>query len=100
MIARFYPLYSAVRAAAADPEPGELLAINKQERFTTFSQVADELSGKAGFRKGLPARRAAEMLYAQLSEETFGLLVAEHGWAVEDWSRWAARHVAADLFEE
>ncbi len=98
VITRFYPLYAAVRAAAADPEPGHLLAQKKDERFSTFSVVAEELSEKAGYREDLPARRAAEILYAQLSEETYGLLVVEHGWAVEEWSDWAARHVASELF--
>lgn len=98
IIQRFYPLYAAVRAAAADPELAELLDGNKQERFTTFHHVAEELAGKAGYNPNLPTRRAAEILYAQLSEETYGLLVVEHGWPVNEWSAWAARHAMDELF--
>ncbi len=98
VITRFYPLYAAVRAAASDPEPGDLLALKKRERFTTFSQVTRELATKEGFRADLSPERAAEILYAQLSEETYGLLVDEHGWSVADWSDWVTRHVAAEFF--
>jgi AcrR family transcriptional regulator len=97
VITRFYPLYAAVRAAAADPEAAELLERNKQQRFASFEQFVHELSGKAGY-SGMPAQQAAEILYAVLSEETYGLLVAEHGWEVRGWSAWVERHVRADLF--
>lgn len=98
IIGRFYPLYAAVRAAAADPEVAELLEEKKRERYRTFRGVIEELAGKAGYDPRLPVDRAAAIVYAQLSEETYGLLVVEHGWTVQEWTAWVERHVAADLF--
>jgi AcrR family transcriptional regulator len=98
IIQRFYPLYAAIRAAAADPEVADLLDRNKRERFTTFRAVVEELSGKQGYAEGLAVDRAAEMVYTQQSEETYGLLVVERGWPAGDWSTWVEHHVAAELF--
>ncbi|WP_214368904.1 TetR/AcrR family transcriptional regulator [Pseudonocardia sp. H11422] len=98
IIERFYPLYAAVRAAATDPEPAELLDANKRMRFTTFEGVVTELATKPGFADGLGVRRGTEVLYALLSEETYGLLVAEHGWAVPGWSAWVHRHVGGEFY--
>ncbi len=30
--------------------------------------------------------------------ETYGLLVAEHGWSMPDWSGWARRHLRTEFF--
>jgi AcrR family transcriptional regulator len=98
IIERFYPLYAAIRAAAADPEVAELLQRNKRERFTSFRAAVEELAAKRGYDPRLPVDRATQVVYAQQSEETYGLLVVEQGWPVEDWTSWVERHVAAELF--
>jgi hypothetical protein len=43
-------------------------------------------------------QRATEIFYTLMSEETYGLLVTEHGWTVPDWSGWAQHHLRAELF--
>jgi hypothetical protein len=35
-----------------------------------------------------------------MSEDTYALLVAEHGWSVPEWADWAQRHVKAELLAE
>ncbi len=60
--------------------------------------LGGELARRAGFNQQLTVERATEILYALLSEETYGLLVAEHGWSVPDWSGWVRRHLRAELF--
>lgn len=84
--------------ASADPEVAEVLDRNKRQRFETFDTIMGEISGKAGFDPQLPVRRAVETLYAILSEETYGLLVVEHGWNVREWTEWAARTVGREFF--
>ncbi len=98
IIERFYPLYAVIRAAAADPEVAELLERNKRERFTTFRAVVEELGTKDGYAPDLHVDRATQTMYAQQSEETYGLLVVEHSWTLTDWRSWVEKHVAAELF--
>lgn len=100
IIERVYPLYAAIRNASADPELAEVLDRNKRRRFDSHATVMRELAGKAGFDKELSVEHATEISYTLMSEETYGLLVAEHGWAVADWSGWARRHIRADLFPD
>jgi AcrR family transcriptional regulator len=97
IIERVYPLYAVLRAAAADPELAELLDRNKRLRFTTYETVMREMANKTGFDRRLSVRRATEILYTVLSEETYGLLVIEHSWTAQDWSEWAHRSLRAEL---
>jgi hypothetical protein len=57
-----------------------------------------EVVAKPGFTGDLSPRRATQVLYAVLSEETYGLLVVEQGWEVIDWSRWVTRAVGAEFY--
>ncbi len=98
IIDRVYPLYAAMSNASADPELAEVRDRNKRQRFASHLPVIQELARRAGFNQHLPAERATEILYTLLSEETYGLLVAEHGWSVPDWSGWVRRHLRAEFF--
>lgn len=98
IIDRHYPLYAAVRDAAADPELAELLAHNKRSRFASHSQITAVLSGKPGFGPDLTVAEAGERIYALMSQETYGLLVVEHGWDVDDWADWVRGHLRTELF--
>lgn len=98
IIRRLSPLYQVVRAAAADPEVGEILDRNKHERHAGFAAVVDQLSRKPGFSKTLSVDDATGVLYAVQSEESYALLVEEHGWGFKIWRDWALRTVTAELF--
>jgi AcrR family transcriptional regulator len=98
VIERHYPLYAAIRAAAADPEVADLLARNKRQRFVTHSTVAAALADKRGYDGELAVQRAAQIIYTLMSQETYGLLVVELGWAMTEWARWVRRQIAAELF--
>ncbi len=87
ILARTYPVYAVLQAAAAS-EAGELLAENKRQRLAGMRAVAGALSAKPGFAAGLGVERATDLLYALASEEQYGLLVVERGWAPEDWEAW------------
>lgn len=98
IIERVYPLYAVTRDGSTDPELAEVLATNKQLRFVVHSRAAQELAAKNGFRPDLPAERAGQVIYTLMSQETYGLLVVEHGWTRDDWAGWVRRHLQTELF--
>ena len=98
VIERVSPLYGVIRAAAADPEVAELLTRNKRERHDAFSGVADSLARRTGFNPGLTPADATGVLYAVSSEESFALLVDEHGWTPRQWADWVQRTVRPQFF--
>lgn len=91
IIDRHYPLYATIRASAAEPEVGELLARHRRLRFETQRQVVTALSQKPGFTSELSARQAAQIVFSLMSQETYGSLVVEHGWTMQRWSDWVRR---------
>ncbi|MHA6619216.1 TetR family transcriptional regulator [Pseudonocardia sp. DLS-67] len=95
---RRYPLDAVLRAAAADPEPAELLVRTRRAALAVHAQAVDELAEKPGFTTDISVQRATEITAALLSHETFGLLAVTQGWPLQDWTDWAAHHLAVDLF--
>jgi AcrR family transcriptional regulator len=95
---RVSPLYGVVRAAAGDPEVGELLAHNKQVRHEGFSLVVEAVASRPGFTTELSVDDAVGVLYTLQSEETYALMVTEHGWTSRQWRDWVRRLVLAELF--
>ena len=98
VIGRAAPLFAVMRAAAADPEVGEMLAHNKKLRHDGFGTVAQALSGRAGFTADLTVADAHGILYSVLSEDGYLLLVSEHGWTPERWVTWVTDTCTAQLF--
>src|SRR4051812_22151929 len=80
LLGRTYPLYAVIQAAAAG-ETGELLAENKRQRHQGVHAVAGYLSDKPGFAADLSVAESADLIYALISEEHYGLLVVERGWS-------------------
>jgi AcrR family transcriptional regulator len=99
-IEREYPLAAVLRAAAADPEPAELLERTRQAALAAHARAVDELAERAGFTHRISLLRATEIVATVLSAETYGLLVVGHGWTPQDWLEWATGHLAADLFPQ
>ncbi|HLU57821.1 MAG TPA: TetR/AcrR family transcriptional regulator [Pseudonocardia sp.] len=99
-VERRFPLDAALRAAAADPEPAELLERSRQAELAVHAQAVDELAEKPGFTTRISLQRATEIVATVLSHETYGLLVGTHGWPAQDWTDWVTRHLEADLFPE
>ena len=97
-VERRHPLDAVLRAAAADPEPAELLAGSRRATLAEHARAVDELAERDGFTTVLSLQRATDVTAALLSPETYGLLVADQGWTTPDWSEWALRHLVADLF--
>ena len=87
-----------LRAAAADPEPAELLAAARAAALDAHGRAVDELAEHPGFTVDMSLQRATDVLATLLAPETYGLLVVQQGWTTPDWAEWALRHLVADLF--
>jgi AcrR family transcriptional regulator len=98
VVERKHPLATVLRAAAADPEPAELLERWRHAALANHAEAVDELAEKPGFTHQLSLQRATDIVAALLSPEAYALLVVDHGWTTPDWCDWTARHLAADLF--
>jgi AcrR family transcriptional regulator len=97
-IERRHPLDAVLAAAAADPEPAELLRRTRRSRLAEHALVVDELADRPGFTDRISLQRATEIVEALLSPETYELLVVRHAWTTPDWTEWVVRHLVADLF--
>ncbi|OLT10499.1 hypothetical protein BJF78_28765 [Pseudonocardia sp. CNS-139] len=100
LIERRHPLEAALRAAAADPEPAELLERTRRAAFGVHTAAVDELSEHPGFTTRISVQRATEIVAALLSPETYGLLVDGSGWEPAEWTEWVVSHLVTDLFPE
>ncbi len=98
MVERRHPLDAVLRAAAADPEPAELLAAARAAALDVHARVVDELAERPGFTADMSLQRATDVVATLLAPETYELLVAQQGWTTPDWAEWALRHLVADLF--
>jgi AcrR family transcriptional regulator len=97
-VERNHPLDAVLRAAAADPEPAELLAAARAAALDAHARAVDELAEREGFTVDMSLQRATDVVATLLAPETYGLLVVEQGWAARDWAEWAFRHLLVDLF--
>ena len=97
-VERRHPLDAVLRAAAADPEPAELLAAARAAALDAHARAVDELADRPGFTEDLSLQRATDVVATLLAPETYGLLVVRQGWTTPDWAEWALRHLVSDLF--
>lgn len=93
-----HPLDAVLRAAAADPEPAELLAAARAAALDAHARAVDEFAEHPGFTVDVSLQRATDVVATLLAPETYGLLVVQQGWTTPDWAEWALRHLMADLF--
>ncbi len=98
VIGRAAPLFDVMRAAAADPEVGAMLARNKSLRYTAFRNILDNLSTRDGFNPDLTPEDAIGVVYTVLSEDTYLLMVTEHGSTPQRWLAWAVETCGGQLF--
>lgn len=94
LMTRTYPLYEVVLRAG--DEARDLLASNKAQRHEGLRAVAEVLATKPRFTGD--ADQAADVLYGLVSEEHYGLMVAERGWPPSAWRDWVADALVAALY--
>jgi len=56
------------------------------------------VASRPGFTTELSVDDAVGVLYTLQSEETYALMVTEHGWTSRQWRDWVRRLVLAELF--
>jgi AcrR family transcriptional regulator len=98
IVARLAPIYEVVRgAAAADPDIATLLEQDKARRFDNQAELIGLLAEKGALAPAVDTARAADILFALLSHETYQLLVVDRGWSIDAWEGWLADSLAAQL---
>jgi AcrR family transcriptional regulator len=98
VVGRAAPLFKVMRAASADPEVGEMLAHNLKLRHDGFRMVTEAITSRPGLRDDLSVDDAHGILFALVSEDTYLLLVTEHGWTPQHWTSWVTESCTAQFF--
>jgi AcrR family transcriptional regulator len=98
IIERTSPITGVIQAGAADAEVAELLREINHQRLTTLRELASVLAAKRGFDSALSVERAADILYAAVSDELYRILVIQRHWPVTDWKEWAYDGAAFRMF--
>src|ERR1700730_1537821 len=86
---RVAPIMKIVRdAAGADPEMAAQWETNQRQRLTAYRAIAQQLADKQALRPGLSVQEAADIIFALVSLEVYGLLTAERGWTPTQLEPW------------
>jgi AcrR family transcriptional regulator len=96
LMTRTYPLYEVLLRIGDEAQA--VLASNKAQRHEGLQAVAEALARKPGFTGGTAAHPATDILYGLVSEENYGLLVAERGWSPSAWRDWVTEILKRALF--
>ncbi len=94
---RTHRLYEVIRSAAADPEVGDVLAKNRQERISGIRVLAQAFAAKPGFDPDVAVERATDLLYALGTEDSYLLFVLDRGWTADVWEQWVVETLTAQL---
>lgn len=94
---RTHRLYDVIRSAAADPEVAHVLDKNRRDRSTGHRMLADAFATREAYNSAVPAQRAADVLYALGTEDSYLLFVIDRGWTPDEWERWVIDTVGAQL---
>ena len=63
-------------------------------------RLADFLDGQGRFRPGLPAARAADLVWTLCAQANFDALVGQRDWTHREYESWLADTLAAALLPE
>ncbi|RZQ61313.1 TetR/AcrR family transcriptional regulator [Amycolatopsis suaedae] len=96
ILERAAAVLEVVRAAApADDEVAALWRVNQEQRLTVQRRLAAALAGKTRLRHDVDT--AADILFAVLGPELFGVLTTTRGWSSARWEDWAVDSLAVQL---
>lgn len=99
ILERLAPIYEVLRgAAAADREIAALEERYKTQRHAGQAELVRILTSGHSLRKGLSQERAADIVFAIGSPETYGLLVGDRAWSPDSFERWYADTLKRMLF--
>jgi AcrR family transcriptional regulator len=98
IIERTSPITGVIQSGAADIEVAQLLREINLQRLITLQELASVLATKRGFASAMSVERAADILYATVSDELYRILVVQRRWPIEDWRHWAYEGAAFRMF--
>ena len=84
-------------AASSDPALQRLQAELATQRLDGMRRLADFLDGQGRLRPGLPASRAADLIWTLCAQANFDALVGQRGWTHGEYASWLADTLAAAL---
>ena len=84
-------------AAGADVDTAALWRRIQDDFLANQRAVVDAIDAKGALAPGLDAGRAADILWTLNHPDVWHLLVDERGWTPEEWERWFADTVCAQL---
>lgn len=97
---RVGPLLEVLRGATtADTQLRALWQTNKRQRHIVQAQLAAALCTKRGYGGPADPARLADILYAMLSPEMFGLLTTDRRWSLARCEQWMVDTLCAQLVE-
>jgi AcrR family transcriptional regulator len=101
MVERAGPLVSALLAAARAGEPDlqAFAATIDRERLAGAAALATHLAEAGALAPGLTVERARDLIWLHTAPDSYRLLVMERGWALDDYQRWLAASLAANLLD-
>jgi AcrR family transcriptional regulator len=91
-------LMAVIRSAApADADIAALWERIQSDFYDNQLGIVEALRKRKGLRRGLDVERAADILWTLNHPDLWQLLVRERGWTPEQWERWFAETVRAQL---
>ena len=84
-------------AAASDPDIAGLWSRIQSDFYDNQRRIVEALHARKALRPGVDVERAADILWALNHPDVWHLVVGERGWTAEDWERWFADTVMAQL---
>ena len=87
-------------AASSDPALQRLQSELATQRLDGMRRLADFLDGQGRLRPGLPAARAADLVWTLCAQANFDALVGQRGWTHREYEAWLADMLAAALLPE
>jgi AcrR family transcriptional regulator len=94
-------LMEVIRSAApADPDIATLWRRIQSDFYDNQRAIVEALKKKKALRRGLDVPRAGDILWTLNHPDLWQLLVGERGWTPEQWERWFADTVCAQLLRE
>lgn len=98
LAARYAELEEVLHAAAgADDELRDLWQTNEQERLQAARLFVDNLRGKGPLKPGLDRAAAVDVLWTHMATDNFRRLVRDRGWSTDQYERWLAEALCAQL---
>ena len=91
-------LLGVIRGAApSEPDVGELWGRIESDFHANQRAIVQVLHDRGALRPGLDVDRGADIMWTLNHPDVWRLLVGERGWTPEQWERWFADTVGAQL---